>query len=201
MSLGVRKTPRQTRSRATVDAILDATIRVLLSRGYQGTTTIAVAERAGVSVGSLYQYFPHKDSIIAALLKRHMADVMRCVDEALRTADGNDRERAIRAIVQAGIAAHRIHPALHKVMVEQVPRIGQMKAAMNTSRLVTRRLADWFDAHPRLGIVDAERTAFVVETLVEALTHRVIVDKAAGMSERDLEDETTRILLAYIDRG
>lgn len=198
MIVGPRKVPRQTRSRATVNAILDATIRVLLLRGYQGTTTIAVAERAGVSVGSLYQYFPHKDSIIAALLKRHLADVTRCVDDALATADGNHREHAIRAIVRAGIAAHRIHPALHKVLVEQVPRIGQMKAAMNTSRIVTRRLADWFDAHPRLGIADAERTAFVVETIVEALTHRVIIDKAQEMNERDLEDEATRILMAYL---
>lgn len=200
MSLGPRKFPRQARSRATVDAILDATIRVLLTRGYQGTTTIAVAERAGVSVGSLYQYFPNKDSLIAALVKRHLQDVTRCLDEAFATADSSNLERAIRAMVRAGIAAHRIHPSLHKALVEQVPRIGHMKAAMDTSRVATRRLADWFKAHPQLGIVDVERSAFVIETVVEALTHRVVVEKQQRWSDRELEDEASRMLLAYFQR-
>ncbi len=201
MSLSPRKIPRQSRSRALVDAIFDATIRVLLARGYQGTTTIAVAERAGVSVGSLYQYFPNKESLIAALVKRHIADVMSCLEEGFAKLDGRDLEHALRTIVRAGIAAHRVHPALHKVLVEQGPRIGQIKAAMNTSRIVMRRLVDFFKAHPHLRIDDAERTAFVVETVIESLTHRVIVDKAGGMSERDLEDEATRMLIAYLNRG
>ena len=200
MRLEPRKLPRQTRSRATVEAILEATIRVLLARGYPGTTTIAVAERAGVSVGSLYQYFPNKDSLIAALVKRHTADAIRCVDEALATMQDSDLESAIRCMVRAGIAAHRIHPALHKILVEQVPRIGQIKAAMNTSKVVTRKLADWFAAHPQVGIVDAERAAFIVETIVEAMTHRVVVDKAREMTDRQLEAEATEILVAALSR-
>ena len=67
-----RKLPRQARSQATVDALLDATAQVLVERGYARTTTNAVAERAGVSVGSLYQYFPNKDALITALQQRHV---------------------------------------------------------------------------------------------------------------------------------
>jgi AcrR family transcriptional regulator len=76
-------------------------IRVLLARGYEGTTTIAVAERAGVSVGSLYQYFPNKDSLIIALVQRHTADAIHCIDEALETSHHGDRESSIRLIVRA----------------------------------------------------------------------------------------------------
>lgn len=181
-----------------VDTILEATIRVLLARGYQGTTTIAVAERAGVSVGSLYQYFPNKDSLIAALVKRHTTDVVRFLDEALENADGADIQSAIRSIIRMGIAAHRVHPALHKVLVEQVPRIGQIKSMLNTSRVVTRRLAEWFKQQPRLRITDPVRAAFMVETIVEGLTHRVVVEKAHAMSDRELEDEATRLLIGYL---
>lgn len=183
-----------------MEAILEAAIRVLLSRGYQGTTTIAVAERAGVSVGSLYQYFPNKDSLIVALVQRHTADAIRCIDEALETSHQGDLETSMRVIVRAGIAAHRLHPALHKILVEQVPRIGQMKAAMNTSRTVIRKLSKWLDERELFEVIDSERTAFVVETVVEALTHRIIVDKAQDISERDLEDEATRLLLGYLGR-
>jgi AcrR family transcriptional regulator len=198
MSLAPRKLPRQQRSKATVDTILEATVRVLLARGYQGTTTIAVAERAGVSVGSLYQYFPNKDSLIAALLKGHLANVVRGLDEALQACAGRDLEGALRQIVRAGITVHRIHPALHKILVEQVPRIGQMKSMMNTSRVVTRRLAEWFEAQRGLGIAHPERAAFMVETVVEGLTHRVIIEKAHNFSDRELEDEATRLLVAYL---
>lgn len=137
---------------------------------------------------------------MVALVQRHTADAIRCIDNALETSGQGDLECSMRTIVQAGIAAHRIHPALHKILVEQVPRIGQMKAAMNTSAIVTRRLSKWFDEREQFAIVDSERTAFVVETIVEALTHRIIVDKEPGIPEQDLEDEGTRLLLAYIAR-
>lgn len=198
MSLEPRKLPRQRRSKAMVDTILEATVRVLLARGYQGTTTIAVAERAGVSVGSLYQYFPNKDSLIAALLKGHMAEVLGCLDEALEAADGRDLEGALRMIIRAGITAHRTHPALHKILVEQVPRVGQMKSMLNISRAVTRRLAKWFKDHSALSVAHPERAAFMVETVVEGLTHRVIIEKAHNISDRELEDEATRLLLSYL---
>jgi len=71
VQLSPRKAPRQSRSQATVTAILDATARILLERGYAAASTNAVAELAGVSVGSLYQYFPNKEALIAALQARH----------------------------------------------------------------------------------------------------------------------------------
>jgi AcrR family transcriptional regulator len=199
-NLGPRKSPRQQRSQATVEAVLEATIRVLLARGYQGTTTTAVAERAGVSIGSLYQYFPNKDSLMAALVKRHTADAIRCIDEVLQTSSQCDLKDSMRTIIRAGIAAHRLHPALHKILVEQVPRIGQVKAAMNTSAIVTRKLAKWLDERERFEVVECERTAFFIETIVEALTHRIIVDREQDICEADLEDEGTRLLTAYLTR-
>lgn len=81
LELEPRKTPQQSRSVITVQAIYDATIQVLLKAGYERLTTVRVAERAGVSVGTLYQYFPNKQSLLFAVLEQHMDRVTRAVEE------------------------------------------------------------------------------------------------------------------------
>jgi AcrR family transcriptional regulator len=75
-SLNPRKRPQQQRSRVTIDAIFDATIQVLLTNGLDRITTIQIADRAGVSIGSLYQYFPNKRAVLAAVVKRHVGEVV-----------------------------------------------------------------------------------------------------------------------------
>ena len=77
-ALELRKEPKQARSRETVDVILEAAAQVFERHGYAETTTDQVAERAGVSVGSVYQYFPSKDALLAALVKRFAADAVAC---------------------------------------------------------------------------------------------------------------------------
>jgi len=81
-ALKPRKTPRQARSAATVDAIFEATIQVLLTDGYAGLTTTRVAARAGVSVGTMYQYFPHKEALLYAVLEDYLEDVVVAMEEA-----------------------------------------------------------------------------------------------------------------------
>jgi AcrR family transcriptional regulator len=75
-SLNPRKRPQQRRSRVTIDTIFEATIQVLLANGLDRITTIQIADRAGVSIGSLYQYFPNKRALLAAVVKRHVGEVV-----------------------------------------------------------------------------------------------------------------------------
>jgi AcrR family transcriptional regulator len=82
LTVAPRKTPRQRRSIATVEAIQDATIQVLLKNGADRLTTVQVAERAGVSVGTLYQYYPNKDALLFAVLERHLLLVVKAVEDA-----------------------------------------------------------------------------------------------------------------------
>ena len=122
-----RKNATQARSKATVDAILEATARILVKEGYDHASTNKVAEAAGVSIGSLYQYFPSKEELVAALIERHM-DEMTCVvaEAAVRLRDA-PLEVAAREIVRMMIAAHAVDPKLHRVLVEQVPRVGRLE--------------------------------------------------------------------------
>jgi AcrR family transcriptional regulator len=100
-----RKTPVQARSTVTVEAISEATIQVLLSQGAERLTTTRVAERAGVSVGTLYQYYPNKRSLLFAVLERHMNDVAAKVEAACENACHKPLAEMIREMVEAFVDA------------------------------------------------------------------------------------------------
>jgi AcrR family transcriptional regulator len=115
----MRKVPRQARAQFTVEAILEAGARILDRQGWSRFTTNAVADAAGVSIGSLYQYFPNKVALVEAILRRHLDDVL----SALRFADEHtSRVDRIEGLVSGMIAAHSVHPSLHRVLLEDVPR-------------------------------------------------------------------------------
>jgi len=102
LSLTPRKRPRQARSAATLDAIFEATIQVLLADGARGLTTTRVAARAGVSVGTMYQYFPHKQALIYALNERYLERLAETVEACCRAAAG----RSVGAMLDALIATY-----------------------------------------------------------------------------------------------
>ena len=105
ITLEPRKLPRQARSQATVDAIFEATIQVLLAEGLQRLTTIRVAERAGASVGTLYQYYPHKQALLYAVLQRHLKRVGEAVQTAAQSVHHTSLATMVSAVVEAFVSA------------------------------------------------------------------------------------------------
>jgi AcrR family transcriptional regulator len=100
-----RKTPIQARSTVTVESICEATIQVLLSHGAERLTTTRVAERAGVSVGTLYQYYPNKQSLLFAVLEHHMNNVAAKVEAACESACHKPLAEMIKEMVEAFVDA------------------------------------------------------------------------------------------------
>lgn len=100
-----RKSPVQARSVASVDAILDATIQVLLKVGKERLTTTRVALRAGVSVGTLYQYFPNKKALLQAVLRRHLVEVADAVEQVCKQQQGNTLRQMASSLITAFLAA------------------------------------------------------------------------------------------------
>src|ERR1700754_1142282 len=96
-----RKHASQGRSRATVDALIEATARILVKDGFDKASTNRIAEKAGVSVGSLYQYFPSKEALVAAVVKRHGEELMQVVRETLAEVIALPMEQAVRKLVLA----------------------------------------------------------------------------------------------------
>jgi len=115
----MRKEPRQARSRATVETLIEAGARILSNEGWAGFTTNKVADAAGVSIGSLYQYFPDKLSLIEAIRRHHLDDCLAVMRRSQKK--GRPAMQFVDDLVRDMIAAHSIHPGLHRVLLDEAP--------------------------------------------------------------------------------
>jgi AcrR family transcriptional regulator len=115
-SLNPRKRPQQRRSRVTIDTIFEATIQVLLANGLDRITTIQIADRAGVSVGSLYQYFPNKRALMAAVVKRHVGGVADATIAACQSAHGKTIAEMCATIMDAFVDAKTRRPDVSRAL-------------------------------------------------------------------------------------
>lgn len=198
-SINPRKEPVQERSRRTVEAILTATAQVLVAQGYEKTTTATVAERAGVSIGTLYQYFPNKESLVAALVKAHIEELFDMIDAALERSRDLPLEDSLRNLLRAGLDAHRVDPALHKVLTEEMPRKADWAKAFDVSKVLQEKLAAELQSRVAgLRPTQARMIAFVLETCVEALAHRAVVDAPDWLKSGALEREASTLLTEYL---
>lgn len=197
-----RKQASQKRSRATVDALIEATARILVKEGFDKASTNRIAEVAGVSVGSLYQYFPCKEALVAAVMERHQRQIMAVARSALAKAATSSLQQAVRAIVAAAIEAHRVDPKLHRVLAEQTPRVGRLDEIEAMRREGTALFRSYLEAHRgELAVSDLDLAAFVSVTIVEALTHTAVLyhPEMLGADKAGLFiDEVTRLVLRYL---
>ena len=193
-----RKAPGQARSKETVDAILRATARILVAEGYEGTSTNRVAEVAGVSVGSLYQYFPGKEALVAALVEKHQAELFAALnpDPTMLTLP---LDQVARKLVEAMLRAHSVNPPLHKVLIEVGPRLGKHPHALRDQgvALVTALL----ELHKKeVRALDHDVAAFIIVQAVEALCHEALLTRPDLLQNPKLLDEITELLLRYVRR-
>ena len=199
-----RKSASQERSRATVEALLDATARVLRRDGYDRASTNRIAATAGVSVGSLYQYFPNKEALVAALVARHNRELLQLLRDALREVASLDLASAIRELVRAAGEAHLVVPALHRIFDEQVPRTGQLAKIEalqgETFQMVRAYLGE---RRKEISVGDLDSATTILVTTVEALTHQFVINRPDALDgDRDrFVDEVTRLVLGYLQPG
>ena len=197
-----RKTASQNRSRATVDALIEATARILVRDGFDRASTNRIAREAGVSVGSLYQYYPSKEALVAAVIAHHNHKLMRVVRNALAEVAALPIEVGARRLVAAAVEAHRVDPKLHRVLAEQVPRVGALEDVEAFNREGYGLFRDYLEAHrAEVRAVDLDLAAFVCVTSIEALTHTVVLHRPEFLSDdavATLIDEATRLVLRYL---
>jgi AcrR family transcriptional regulator len=200
-----RKSASQERSRLTVDALLEATARVLTTEGYDRASTNKIAAVAGVSIGSLYQYFPSKEALVAAVIDRHMRGMSQLVRDTLNKVAMHPIEVAARELVSIMIDAHRIDPKLHRVLVEQVPRTGRLENIEAIERETYALVRGYLEAHrDQLDVSDPDVAAFVCVTAVEALTHAAVVRRPEILTDEKagrLVDDVTRLVVRFLRKS
>jgi AcrR family transcriptional regulator len=194
-----RKRPRQARARVTVDTILAASAQVLVRRGFDRFTTNEVAEVAGVSIGSLYQYFPNKEALVVALIEKHLEEMNAALTCELARVSQLPMAQAARAVIELTIRAHQVDWALHQVLSEQVPRVGRMARIRELDAISHGMVTQIFELRRRdLAITNPELSAFVVCAAIEAIVHRSALHAPERLSDPNLVDEATLLVTRYL---
>ncbi|HKA15002.1 MAG TPA: TetR/AcrR family transcriptional regulator [Myxococcota bacterium] len=192
-----RKEPRQPRARATVDAILFAAAHILKTEGFAHATTNRIAEKAGVSVGSLYQYFPNKQAIVAALRERYVDWYDECVRAEIERGRGLPLREGMRQTVERIIAMNALDPALHGQLVDPVP--DHDRAAM---REFIAEMRTYLTDHAReLGLPDPELTSFIAVRALEGVIHGASLEAPERLRDPRFADEVTELFVRYVERS
>lgn len=187
-----RKKPRQARSLVTVEAILEAAAHILAKDGYAGFTTNRVAERAGVSIGSLYQYYPNKQSLLAALHARHLDQIMASGAAILRDSDDCSLAEALDRLVGTIVSIHLDSDGLHRVVAEETPE----SLSKATTLELVRNLLDRYQEV--LKLEDPDLVAYMLSVTTKAVIHGTLRDRPEDLRERRVERELVRMFLAYL---
>jgi len=194
-----RKAPEQDRSRATVEAIVEAAAHILVKHGYDAFTTNRVAERAGVSIGSLYQYFPNKDALLSELMRRHVAEIERGVEEMAELARTAPLAEVIRTGIQQNVRSHLIDPDLHRVLSEEVPRLGALDWKVAFIERMEGRVRGMLEARrSEIVVPDIDVAVYIVTRTVEAVVHNAVCERPKALSSGALADELTRMLVGFL---
>ena len=195
-SPGLRKEPRQARSRATVEAIVDAGARVLAEDGWAAFTTNRVAERAGASIGSLYQYFPDKLPLVEAIRRRHLDDCLAALRRTL--ASGKPLDDFAAEWVDALIEAHSIHPRLHRILLDEAPNFEAFRDP--NSAFEKAYLACYGDAvavmRPDLLKEAADKMAIVLSDALDGIIHNAA--RRGTLTSPDVRRQLVRLVSAYV---
>jgi AcrR family transcriptional regulator len=173
-----------------------------MKEGYDQASTNRIAEVAGVSIGSLYQYFPSKEALVAAVIDRHTQEISEVTRKALVKAAALPIEAAAREFVSVAIDGHRVNPKLHGVLAEQIPRVGRLENIEANVRDGYALVRGYLEAHrDEIDVADLDLAAFVLVTVVEALTHAAVLRRPDILSDEKADrfvDDVTRLLVRYL---
>lgn len=196
-----RKPPQQSRSRVTVSVILDAAVRIMDQEGADAATTTRIAEVAGVSVGTLYQYFGNRDSILDALQDREFERATEFMLRVLSEKSGTPQQIA-RRVIEGLLELYAACPALHRLLVVEGLRVtptDHVKAF--DLRMVSAIRA--FLSHSGLPIrrQNHDVAAFVIYNSVRATMLARLLEAPAGVDDAGLVEELSDLVVSYLIGG
>lgn len=194
--LSPRKMPLQARSEHTIEVLFEATLQVLLRDGYGALTTTRIAERAGVSVGSLYQYFPNKQALLAAVIGRHLNQIAEAVEVACQQAAGSSAGDTAALLVDAFVDTKLARPSLSRALYQLPPDLGQdesVKQAIGRSISAIASLLTGVDEHRRNQVAMLTATCMIgpVQSLLSS-------EVPSAKTVQAIRDELKLLVGAYL---
>ena len=199
MVLEPRKRPVQARSTASVDAILEATTQVLLSVGKERLTTTKVALRAGVSVGTLYQYFPNKSALLQGALIRHLDEVTGAMERVCREQRGKTLKEMAAALINAFLATKmrdvKTSVALYSVSSDVDGAKIAQQMQLHTNNSVAGMLATTSDTLTK----DPQLVASMVQSAMAGVSRRLLESVEPAKQVEALRQELIFFICAYLE--
>lgn len=190
--------PKQARSRASYEAVLDGAIRVFDQEGQENATTTRIAEVAGVSVGTLYQYFESRDAIVDALQDREFRRAEEMLTGLLRSTFSSERELA-RAVVSGLLSLYRAAPGLHRILAIEGLRIAPTEHVQAYDHRIVETLRSFFAITGfRIGRTNHHAAAFVLYHSVRATLLAAIMEDTLALSDQILTDEVSELIVSYL---
>ncbi|HHO51383.1 MAG TPA: TetR/AcrR family transcriptional regulator [Deltaproteobacteria bacterium] len=193
-----RRTPIQERARATVEVLLEATAQILVELGYARLSTNRVARRAGVSVGTLYQYFPNKDALVEALAHRVSEGQAEVIITQLQQTHDQSLEVAIRGLIQGIIASKRVEPELAAALASEVPRNGRLDLEQATLRRVCDVASAALRRRSDIRPVDPELASFALVHSIFAVIQRALQARPELIDDDDLGEILAEMCIRYL---
>lgn len=191
-TLKARKVPAQARSQETVTIILEASARILESDGLRDFNTNAIAAKAGVSVGSLYQYFPNKDAIVLALIGGYEEGLHKAVLEAVQAGRGKELKRRLRLLVRALVTVHYRRPRLNRLLEAEEERLGSGADDATFHAMVLQLLQDHKN---EMAVPVSAATERVVIAILRAV---IDLGLASGARPGSTEHRAMRAVCGYL---
>jgi len=197
-----RKAPVQKRSKTTVDVILAAAAQVFETHGYAAGTTNRIAKRAGVSIGTLYQYFPSKEALAVALLERHVFDTDRRLCEWVghMVAERHGLKDALHDYVTGMLEIHSVGPRLQHILLEETPLPERVhEKLLAAERAAAKTVAGLLNLYSEVKRPHPDQAGFLVVETVESLTHRFAEHPSEQIISRSgFVNEVVDMLVAYL---
>lgn len=197
-SVKPRKSPSQQRAQQTVDAILEATARILVEQGWDKTNTNMIARRAGVSIGSLYQYFPNKESLVVALNRRHAQNVHSMIKKEMVHCADTPLKVAVAALVHVIVTAHLDNPELER-MLEIELNYFDTQLNKGEDKTILECTQHFFEKY-REEIIQPDLTIAIsiVMNIAEALVHCLFFQYAGDKSRESREKSICNAIMGYL---
>lgn len=193
-----RKTPRQRRSAATIDAIHTATIQVLLADGVGRLTTTRVAERAGVSVGTMYQYYPHKQSLLFAIVERQLEMIVNAMLATAEQLQGRDLATVARGLATAWLDAKTADIVASRAIYGIAAEFDLTELMGQAMALMTQVISGLLKAVPDARFVDPDANAFMLAALLGGSVRVVMETDASQDDLARLRRELPQACHAYL---
>jgi len=195
-----RKSPVQVRSTATVEALHTATIQVLTRDGLMRCTTTRIAERAGMSVGSLYQYYPNRDALLTAVLELHLNNITACVEKACQEGMGKPIAESIAILVSAFLQKKFKNPEESKALYSIAAEHDGLRLIVMMRKRIVSAIESMLHSAPDIHIDDPELVAQIVLGVLDGPARAILEELTTPQVEANLSEQLILLLRGYLQQ-